>query len=555
MGSRSLSSGRKARTRLDVGLASEPPGFLSCLGYTLQRLLGRPRVFVSLPAPRGRPVHGGPDLPPVAPDLHIRSASLRCATQGAGGLAAQLDRSSCRRKGCRHMGLRDSNKQAADGGAAQEAGQEVPNPTALGAEIARARRAAGMTQRELADKLDVRLWMVDEWEAGAKSIAPDQLEQIAAAVGTSPGRLLGREDAVAPATKAPPADSPQPTPAQASEPAQPARPAQPPAQPQPAQQQPQPAQQQPQPAQQLQPQPHVPTPIRPQLTAEQIRSAELPRGFRGYEESATRRLPAEIAANYERAISERDGLRLQIERLESSLAGRQDYDTVVSERAALQQRIEELEQASAAANANSESLALLSGERDDLRRQVEEMTGQVEELNTQVNELSELLSAQDGDEALVAERDELRKRVEELESTLASREESEQMLTRALLAAGRAGEELVKQAQAEAEAIVTGARREAEQVEKELEERRKSIDKERDSVRRQLRREALASARADLEGLHREAEPVLEGLLALSDRLRALIWPDSVESVPSSELLEDLRPQGETEPVTDDTSD
>ncbi|HZT14882.1 MAG TPA: DivIVA domain-containing protein [Gaiellaceae bacterium] len=447
------------------------------------------------------------------------------------------------------MGLRDSNKQAADGGSAREAGQEVPNPTTLGAEIARARRAAGMTQRELADKLDVRLWMVDEWEAGAKPIASDQLEHIAAAVGTSSARLLGREDAVAPATKAPPADSAQPTQAQESQPSPQAAPAQQQAPQQQAPQQPQLAQQQ------LQPQPHVPTPIRPQLTAEQIRSAEIPRGFRGYEESATRRLLAEIAANYERAISERDGLRLQIERLESSLAGRQDYDTVVSERAALQQRIEELEQASAAANANSESLALLSGERDDLRRQVEEMTGQVEELNTQVNELSELLSAQDGDEALVAERDELRKRVEELESTLASREESEQMLTRALLAAGRAGEELVKQAQAEAEAIVTGARREAEQVEKELEERRKSIDKERDSVRRQLRREALASARADLEGLHREAEPVLEGLLALSDRLRALIWPDSVESVPSSELLEDLRPQGETEPVADDTSD
>jgi len=418
----------------------------------------------------------------------------------------------------------DSQQDQQPAGIAANTNSEPPL-AAVGVAIARARRAAGLTQRELADKLDVRLWMVDEWEAGAKPIAPDQLEQIAAAVGTTTPRLLGRDDAPGAQSEQKPTEHP---------PAQ-----QPPAQ---------------RPVKQVA-QPHVPTPIRPQLTAEQIRSAELPRKMRGYDESATRRLLAEIAANYERAISERDANRLQIEQLESSLAGRQDYDSVVAERASLQQRIEELEQAAAASNANSESLALLAGERDELRRQVEQMTSQVEELNTQVNELSELLGMQDGDETLVAERDELRKRIEELEGTLAGREESEQMLTRALLAAGRAGEELVKQAQAEAEAILAGARRETEEVERELEERRKSIDKERDSVRRQLRREALASARADLEGLHREAEPVLEGLLALSDRLRALIWPDSVESVPTSELLEDLKPPGETETVADDSSD
>src|SRR5581483_4515668 len=98
------------------------------------------------------------------------------------------------RMGSEEPQKQDSQQDQQPAGIAANTNSEPPL-AAVGVAIARARRAAGLTQRELADKLDVRLWMVDEWEAGAKPIAPDQLEQIAAAVGTTTPRLLGRDDA------------------------------------------------------------------------------------------------------------------------------------------------------------------------------------------------------------------------------------------------------------------------------------------------------------------------------------------------------------------------
>lgn len=53
-----------------------------------------------------------------------------------------------------------------------------PDPR-VGARIARARREAELTQRVLADRLGVRLWMVDQWETGARAAPPAQLEQMA----------------------------------------------------------------------------------------------------------------------------------------------------------------------------------------------------------------------------------------------------------------------------------------------------------------------------------------------------------------------------------------
>lgn len=380
------------------------------------------------------------------------------------------------------MALTNSNKQADGGGAAKAAGQGESTGS-VGLAVAQARRAAGLTQRDLADKLEVRLWQVDEWEAGAKPIPPDQIGKIATAIGTTPEQLFGREPEPVAAKDA--------QPEQAVEAAQPeAAAAQAPRQPE-AAAAPQPAPPAPEAASVQQP---APPPQPRQVSGDQIRKAELPRSLRGYDERATRKLLAEIAVVYERVLGERDEARKRAADLETTSPAQEPAEL----------------------------------------------------------EATEQTTAEDG--AVVAERDELQRRVAELEAKLAGRDESEQMLTRALLAAGRAGEELVKQAQTEADAIVAAARAEAEQVGRELEERRASIEKERDSVRRQLRREALASARGDLEQLHREAEPVLEGLLSLSDRLRALIWPDSGEPGPDGELLEDLRPSAEQEPeaVADD---
>jgi len=386
------------------------------------------------------------------------------------------------------MALTNSSKQADGGGAAKAAGQGE-STGAVGLAVAQARRAAGLTQRDLADKLEIRLWQVDEWEAGAKPIPPDQIGRIATAIGTTPEQLVGR--------------APEAAAAKDGQPEQPVEEAQKPEAAAPESQAaavPQPAP----PAPEQQAAPAAATRPR-EVTGDQIRKAELPRGLRGYDERATRKLLAEIAVVYERVLGERDEARKRAAELEATTAAPEQADAEATEQAPAE------------------------------------------------------------DSALVAERDELQRRVAELEAKLASRDESEQMLTRALLAAGRAGEELVKQAQteadailsasrAEADAIAAAARTEAEQIGRELEERRASIDKERDSVRRQLRREALASARGDLEQLHREAEPVLEGLLSLSDRLRTLIWPDSVDSGPDGELLEDLRPSTEQEPeaVADD---
>ncbi len=54
-------------------------------------------------------------------------------------------------------------------------------------------------------------------------------------------------------------------------------------------------------------------------TSVQIRNAELPKGRRGFEEEATRRLLANAARALDQATSERDELRKQVERLTRTL--------------------------------------------------------------------------------------------------------------------------------------------------------------------------------------------------------------------------------------------
>ena len=351
-----------------------------------------------------------------------------------------------------------------DSGEAREAEAEIvqasppeggePAPVGVGAELARARREAELTQRELADRLGVRLWMVDEWEAGKKAIPSDQLDPIATALGTSTERLLGGGGPSAL----------EPSPSEAVSPPEPSEPASAPSD----------------------------TP----LTADQVRDAALPRGLRGYDEGATRRLLGEIAAHYEQVVAERDELVRQVEELEASAAAGDELERVVSERDELRQRVGKLPK------------------RKDY-------------------------------EALAGERDGLRQRVDELEEKLAKREDSEQVLTRTLVAAGRAGEELVKEAEEEADRIRSEALRRADETERELEEQRRSIERERNAVRQQLRREALASAREDLMALQQDAEPLLAALTALSGRLDALVVPEQGEAAGEhpvgSELLEDLQ--------------
>lgn len=52
--------------------------------------------------------------------------------------------------------------------------------------LRQARRAAELTQAELADRLDVRLWLVDQWESGTRPIPQDRVEEIAEATGWTP---------------------------------------------------------------------------------------------------------------------------------------------------------------------------------------------------------------------------------------------------------------------------------------------------------------------------------------------------------------------------------
>jgi cell division septum initiation protein DivIVA/DNA-binding XRE family transcriptional regulator len=61
-------------------------------------------------------------------------------------------------------------------------GNGVP-PT--GDELRQARREAGLTQAELAQRLDVRLRLVDEWESGARKIPAERRKELEAATGRS----------------------------------------------------------------------------------------------------------------------------------------------------------------------------------------------------------------------------------------------------------------------------------------------------------------------------------------------------------------------------------
>jgi transcriptional regulator with XRE-family HTH domain len=62
----------------------------------------------------------------------------------------------------------------------------------IGGRIRDARKAAGLTQRELAQKLGVRNTTVSKWESGAvRQIPTERLMALAGALGETPSGLLG----------------------------------------------------------------------------------------------------------------------------------------------------------------------------------------------------------------------------------------------------------------------------------------------------------------------------------------------------------------------------
>jgi cell division septum initiation protein DivIVA/DNA-binding transcriptional regulator YiaG len=326
-------------------------------------------------------------------------------------------------------------------------GGSAPGPELSGSELAHARRQAGLTQRELADRLGIRLWMIDQWEAGAKPIPHETLGLIGAAIGTP---AAGPMPALRLAAQNPPTES---------------------------------------------------------LTAQEIREAPLPRSLRGYDEGATRRLLDEVASAYERSVHHCDELRRRAAEMEAA-------------RDELREHIDEL----ARSAPSSTEMDALAAERDELRKRVDELAGELAEQ----------------ERAATGEEDELRRRVAELEQTLAGYADSELTLSRALVAASRAGEELVKEAEAEAQTILDDARRSAEEIQREIDDRRESFDNERAAIVEQLKRDALASVRDDVAGLGRAAEPVFAALAAFEERVRAFA-PSGAEETADAELLDDLK--------------
>lgn len=67
----------------------------------------------------------------------------------------------------------------------------------VGQRIAAARRAAGLTQTELAAKLDWSRNTLVHYEYGRRAIAVDRIEQIAAALNIPPATLLITDDSLA----------------------------------------------------------------------------------------------------------------------------------------------------------------------------------------------------------------------------------------------------------------------------------------------------------------------------------------------------------------------
>jgi HTH-type transcriptional regulator, cell division transcriptional repressor len=75
------------------------------------------------------------------------------------------------------------------------AGRPPTRPrTELGERIAQARQQAGLTQEQLAQKLGVNQRVVTYWERKPVALKPEQLADLAAALGVTGDFLLGRSE-------------------------------------------------------------------------------------------------------------------------------------------------------------------------------------------------------------------------------------------------------------------------------------------------------------------------------------------------------------------------
>ena len=394
-----------------------------------------------------------------------------------------------------------------------------------GMAVAQARRGAGLTRRELADRLGERLWTVEEWEAGRKPVPPEKAEEIAAITGARLDLL----------TASSAADQPERGGVEAQQ-------------------------------RWIRSLGPVDETARSPLTVDEICDADLPRSVRGFEPNATRRWLAEVASHYGRLAAERDELRSRLDALQDAPPAPDDYEQVVAECDKLRQRLTELAATAAerdelrhrlteleATTTARDDYEQIAEERDALQRRVATLDAALEErkdyadvasaraaLEREVAELWEIVSAREDYDAIVAERNDLRNRLAEAEAST----ETEQALSRALLAASRAGEELVKEAQAEADAILAAARAAAAEAERHIEEQRRRLDAERAEFLETLRAEALETARDDLAALQRDATLVGEALAALADRIHGTVrlrLQTAQEEPPTGELLEDLQ--------------
>jgi transcriptional regulator with XRE-family HTH domain len=65
--------------------------------------------------------------------------------------------------------------------------------TAFGDRLVAARETAGLSQRELADRLKVRQSVLSWWERRPVALKPEQLAELATVLGVSTDALLGRQ--------------------------------------------------------------------------------------------------------------------------------------------------------------------------------------------------------------------------------------------------------------------------------------------------------------------------------------------------------------------------
>jgi transcriptional regulator with XRE-family HTH domain len=68
----------------------------------------------------------------------------------------------------------------------------IKKPTDFGERLGAARRAAGLTQQELGDRIGVTQRVVAYWERESVGLKADQLVSLAEALGVSVDELLGR---------------------------------------------------------------------------------------------------------------------------------------------------------------------------------------------------------------------------------------------------------------------------------------------------------------------------------------------------------------------------